>query len=404
MRSPPYALTRAPQGAALADRRSRIRCALGLGEFLGMERRALAESGSGGPLLADRRSRIRCALGRPRVTYRSRQRGMAVVSALLIVAAVAVLVTGLFQRQAAAVRAVENEQARIQARWLLQGGLDWARLVLREDARRNSTTRLGELWATPVADTRVTRPGDDRVALFSGRIEDEQGKYNLRNLAKAGVPQPAEIAVLDRLCAMLGLPGSLAPRIALRVASAQAVPGASGSSGTGTETGTGTGTATGTGTGTQTGTGLNGEANQGRGPSAPMIRSVDDLEGIADIDEKTIDALRPYVTVLPEITAVNANTAPPEVLAAVVPGLSLGQARAITEQRNAGTWFNDRADFGNRLANPDITISDSQIVTASKWFMVSGTVTLERAAVTMQALVSRANANSPTVVWKRETN
>ena len=372
MRSPPYALTRAPQGAALADRRSRIRC----------------------------------ALSRPRVTYRSRQRGMAVVSALLIVAAVAVLVTGLFQRQAAAVRAVENEQARIQARWLLQGGLDWARLVLREDARRNSTTRLGELWATPVADTRVTRPGDDRVALFSGRIEDEQGKYNLRNLAKAGVPQPAEIAVLDRLCAMLGLPGSLAPRIALRVASAQAVPGASGSSGTGTETGTGTGTATGTGTGTgtQTGTGLNGEANQGRGPSAPMIRSVDDLEGIADIDEKTIDALRPYVTVLPEITAVNANTAPPEVLAAVVPGLSLGQARAITEQRNAGTWFNDRADFGNRLANPDITISDSQIVTASKWFMVSGTVTLERAAVTMQALVSRANANSPTVVWKRETN
>mgnify|MGYP001036894312 FL=1 len=28
MRSPPYALTRAPEGAALADRQSRIRCAL----------------------------------------------------------------------------------------------------------------------------------------------------------------------------------------------------------------------------------------------------------------------------------------------------------------------------------------------------------------------------------------
>jgi general secretion pathway protein K len=232
------------------------------------------------------------------------------------------------------------------------------------------------------------------VALFSGRIEDEQGKYNLRNLAKAGVPQPMEIAALDRLCAMLGLPGSLAPRIAVRIASAQAVPGTSGETGTGTGTGTGSGT----------GTGQNGEASQGRGPSAPMIRTVDDLEGITDVDEKTIEALRPYVTVLPETTAVNANTAPAEVLAAVVPGLSLAQARALTEQRNAGTWFNDRADFGNRLANPDITISDSQIVTASKWFMVSGTVTLERAAVTMQALVSRANANSPTVVWKRETN
>ena len=331
---------------------------------------------------------------RPHPRAAQQQRGMAVISALLIVAAVAVLVTGLFQRQAAAVRAVENEQARIQARWLLLGGLDWARLVLREDARRNNTTRLGELWATPVADTRITRPGDDRVALFSGRIEDEQGKYNLRNLAKAGVPQPLEIAALDRLCAMLGLPGSLAPRIAVRIASAQAVPGSSGENGTGT----------GTGTGTNTGTGQNGEATQSRGPSAPMIRTVDDLEGITEVDEKTIEALRPYVTVLPENTAVNANTAPAEVLATVVPGLSLAQARALTEQRNAGSWFNDRADFGNRLANPDITISDAQIVTASKWFMVSGTVTLERAAVTMQALVSRANANSPTVVWKRETN
>lgn len=308
---------------------------------------------------------------------------MAVISALLIVAAVAVLVTGLFQRQAATIRAVENEQARVQARWLLQGGLDWARLVLREDARRNSTTRLGELWSTPVADTRITRPGDERVALFSGRIEDEQAKYNLRNLAKAGHPQPDEVAVLDRLCSMLGLPGTVSARIALRIANAQIVPAD---------------TAGGESSGT------NGNGGQGRDPLAPMIRSVDDLSGITDIKEETIEALRPYVTVLPEATAVNANTASAEVLAARVPGLSLGQARALMEQRNAGTWFNDRADFGNRLANPDIIISDSQIVTASKWFSVSGTVTLERAAVTMQALISRPNSNAPVVIWKRETN
>lgn len=310
---------------------------------------------------------------------RARQRGMAVISALLVVTAVAVLVTGLFQRQAAAVRAVENEQSRVQARWLLQGGLDWARLVLRDDARRNATTRLGELWSTPVADTRVSRPGDERIALFSGHIEDEQGKYNLRNLAKAGVPEPAEVAALDRLCAMLGLPGSLAASIALRVASAQSTgPAAAGASG-----------------------GANPAADV-RGPTAPMIRSVDDLEGMTDIDEQTIESLRPYVTMLPEPTAVNANTAPAEVLAARVEGLSLSQARALTGQRDAGTWFNDKADFSNRLSNPDIAVGDAQITTVSKWFLVSGTVTLERAAVTMNALISRANTNSPTVVWKRE--
>jgi general secretion pathway protein K len=323
-----------------------------------------------------------------------REGGMAVVSALLIVTAVALLVTGLFQQQAAAVRAVENEQSRIQAGWLLQGGLDWARLVLREDARRNATTRLGELWSTPVADTRITSPGDDRVALFSGQISDEQGKYNLNNLAANGVPLPDQVDVMDRLCAMLGLPGALAPRIALRVASAQSNdPSNAGTSG---DTPSGSGiTSSAASSGTSSGV---------TAPTAPMIQSVDDLQGITDIDSDTIETLRPYVTVLPEVTAVNANTAPAEVLAALIPGLSLSQARGLTEQRNAGTWFNDRSDFGNRLSNPAITVTDAQIVTVSKWFSVMGTVTLERAAVTMQALISRADINNPTVAWKREVH
>jgi general secretion pathway protein K len=329
---------------------------------------------------------------------------MAVISALLIVTAVALLITGLFQRQAASVRAVENEQARIQARWLLQGGLDWARLVLRDDARRNSTTRLDTLWATPVEDTRIQRPGDDRIAVFSGRIEDEQGKFNLRNLASAGIPQPIEVAAFQRLCAILGLPGSLAPQVALRVASAQSAPGRSGESGTNSAGTNSTGLGGSASAGSTPGSLSSGSDSAGQGPTAPMIRGVDDLRGLTDVDESVIDKLRPFVTVLPGITAVNANTASAEVLAAAVPGLSLSQARALTERRNAGAYFNDRADFGNRLANPDIQLTDTQIVTVSKWFSVNGTVTLERAAVTMQALISRENATSPSVVWKRETN
>jgi general secretion pathway protein K len=76
----------------------------------------------------------------------------------------------------------------------------------------------------------------------------------------------------------------------------------------------------------------------------------------------------------------------------------------MTDQRNSGSWFNDTADFSNRMGNPAVTVADTQIVTVSKWFSVNGTVTLERAAVTMQALISRENTSNPTVVWKRETN
>ncbi|MFO6086385.1 hypothetical protein ACLBTQ_16410, partial [Pseudomonas aeruginosa] len=47
-----------------------------------------------------------------------RQRGMAIISALLIVTVVAVIAAGLIARQSAFIRALESEQLRIQAGWL----------------------------------------------------------------------------------------------------------------------------------------------------------------------------------------------------------------------------------------------------------------------------------------------
>lgn len=44
-----------------------------------------------------------------------RQRGMAIISALLIVTVVAVIAAGLIARQSAFIRALESEQLRIQA-------------------------------------------------------------------------------------------------------------------------------------------------------------------------------------------------------------------------------------------------------------------------------------------------
>ncbi|MCZ8436075.1 type II secretion system protein GspK, partial [Achromobacter ruhlandii] len=150
-----------------------------------------------------------------------RERGAAVVSALIIVAIVAALTTSLFQRQTASTRRIENEMARVQARMLLAGGIDWARLVIRDHGRRESTTRGDQIWATPVLDTRIERPGDDRVAVFSGQVQDEQGKYNLGNLASHGVPQPEQEQVLRRLLGAQRLPDTLAARIVGIIAASQ---------------------------------------------------------------------------------------------------------------------------------------------------------------------------------------
>ncbi|MFJ3465622.1 type II secretion system minor pseudopilin GspK [Achromobacter spanius] len=306
-----------------------------------------------------------------------RQRGAAVVSALIVVAIVAALTTSLFQRQTASTRRVENELARVQARAMLAGGIDWARLVVRDHGRREPTTRGDQIWATPVLDTRIERPGDDRVAVFSGGVQDEQGKYNLYNLARNGVPQPEQEEILRRLLGTLDLPDTLAARIIDIVASAQPPVLAADAP--------------------------NNAARPGPQARAPLPRGVDEVAALLGLEPPMRNALRRTMTLLPSATTVNVNTAPAEVIAALVPGLSLAQARAMAGERDRGNWFNNTGDFANRLAGTGVKTPAPSVSTNSGWFLASGTVVYERARVSMQALMRSAPPAAPETIWTRET-
>lgn len=302
-----------------------------------------------------------------------RERGAAVVSALIIVAIVAALTTSLFQRQTASTRRIENEMARVQARMLLAGGIDWARLVVRDHGKRESTTRGDQIWATPVLDTRIERPGDDRVAVFSGKVQDEQGKYNLTNLANNGVPQPEQEQVLRRLLGALRLPDTLAGRIIEIIAASQPPAPAANA------------------------------PTPAQGGQAPLPRGIDDVAALLGLEPAVRGELRRAMTVLPTATNVNVNTAPPEVIAALVTGLSLSQARAITGERDRGNWFNNSGDFANRLAATGVKTPAPAVSTTSGWFLASGAVVYERARVSMQALIRSAPPAAPDTIWTRET-
>lgn len=301
---------------------------------------------------------------------------MAVVSALIVVAIVAALTSGLFLRQTSAIRQVENEQARIQARWLLLGGIDWSRLILRDNARAESTVKRDQLWATPVQDTRIDgeQTGDD--AVFAGDIQDEQGKYNLYNLATHGVVDETQVAVLTRLLDMLGLPDTLAPRMAAQIALTQSRQPSSD-------------------------TGMADESN--RGVRAPQSRGIDDMAALFNINGPQLHTLRRALTVLPAATTVNVNTAEPEVIAAIVTGLTLSQARSITGERDRGHWFTNSADFNNRLSRYGDALKIPSVATDSQWFIANGTVAYMRSRVSMQALLSMSTDSTPKTVWIRET-
>lgn len=279
-----------------------------------------------------------------------RERGAAIIMAMLVVAATATLVTGVYWRQSILLRQAENELAYAQAKWLIRGATDWAGLILREDARTSAVDHLGEPWAVPLADTHLNQ-GDGRDPVYlAGEMRDEQAKFNLRNLAGTNGLDKVELEILRRLLEVVGISGGAAERIAGRVL------------------------------------------------AAPLI-SVDDLVGLDGMGAAVVEKLRPFLTVLPQATPVNANTASAEVLAALF-DIPLTDARRLVVSRSRA-YFNNNADVLARIPGLQLKPGGAGVTVATQFFVVEGTVSFRRARLHTRALLRR-DANRVETIWVRE--
>ena len=81
----------------------------------------------------------------------ARPRGAALLTAMILVTVVATLAAGMLWQQWRALQVEAAERTQTQAQWLLQGAMDWSRMILREDARSGGTDHLNEPWAAPLA-------------------------------------------------------------------------------------------------------------------------------------------------------------------------------------------------------------------------------------------------------------
>ena len=278
----------------------------------------------------------------------AKQRGMAIISALLIAAVVAVLAGAMLTRQTVFTRGLEAEQLRIQGQWLLQGGLERSRQMLWDARQKDVLTRLDQPWA------RVQR------GVFEGRIEDEQGKFNLRNLVNRQQVDADQLQSFERLCRLIGVDPAVSRRISQRVIASYEPPA-----------------------------------------KYPMLRSLDDLSGIEGLDPVVLQRMHAYISVLPGQTWVNGNTASAEVLSAVVPQLSLSQAHGLVAERDSGQWFINRGDFVNRLRLPQVEVDSVPVGITSEWFRVQGQARREQRRVTIDALLHRPEDRQPRVIWSR---
>jgi general secretion pathway protein K len=104
-----------------------------------------------------------------------------------------------------------------------------------------------------------------------------------------------------------------------------------------------------------------------------------------------IARLRQFVTYLPTNTAVNMNTAPAEVIAAVVPGMSLSNAQAFVARRET-VFFHNVGDVQLALQGAGVqqlAIDPSIFDVTTSYFFIHGRVDHERAEVDRTTLVYR---------------
>ena len=293
-----------------------------------------------------------------------RQRGTALLLAMVILTLVATLTAAMVTQQQRAITVEAAERARTQASWVLVGALDWARLVLREDSRSGSVDHLGEPWATPLAEARLSTflaadresPSADEgpEAFLSGQVLDLQARYNLNNLLNdEGQLVEVEVEVLSRLCQVLGLPDDVPGRIA---------------------------------------TGLEAAARDGD-DSAPLLPAKLAQLAWLGIEPDTIARLEGFAVMLPEPSPLNVNTATREVLAAAVPGLDLGSAERLVQRRQR-TPFRTLDDIKRELPAAALeTLPDNRLGVGSSHFEVLGRLRLEDRVFEERSVVQRRGAN-----------
>ncbi|MEY2619833.1 MAG: hypothetical protein RL522_2835 [Pseudomonadota bacterium] len=300
-------------------------------------------------------------------------RGAALLAALLTVALVATLAAAGLWQQWRTIEVEAAERQRAQAAWVLTGALDWARLILREDARTSTVDHLAEPWAIPLQEARLSTflaadrsntPNSDTTgesAFLSGDILDLQSRLNLLNLIDAGRVSPAGLRAFERLFELLGLPPSQLQTLVTQLRLARGPAGSGGRSMPGPQTDTDT-------------------------QQVPLMPLRTEQLGWLGLPASTVTALQPHVTLLPRRTAVNLNTANAQVIYAAIPGIGLADARRLVAARTTRALATP-AEAARVLgqAVPD----DALVGTSSRYFEVRGRLRLDRTVILVRTQVER---------------
>jgi len=291
----------------------------------------------------------------------TRQRGIVLITAILIVVIIAGIATTLGLAQQVWLRQTENFLDRAQADSLRYSAINWVAILLTRDAKDNKTDSLNELWAKQLP------PLPTEGGMISVSIRDAQSLFNLNNLIRNNAASGVDMAMFQRLLTAQGLDPALSYALLDWIdQDSQSNPG-----------------------------GAEDVDYLAHNPpyraANQLLTSIDELRLVRGFTPQVVEKLRPLVTVLPEYTTINANTAVEPVLSAMFDSPPAGMDVFLKNRETKPLQQPD--EFKQQLTGAKLLYTNYNINTG--YFLVTIGVRVGRLDRRSEVLISRPLNGSP---------
>lgn len=294
---------------------------------------------------------------------KKRQRGVALLMALLVVALATVLIAGLLDRGELAAARTRNTLRMQQAQAYARGLENYAaEVLLRAQSQPTGYDANDSVWAIPLPPTPV--PG----GMIAAQMSDLNGRFNLNNLD----PGYDRNGVWQKKFGLLLIALKLDPAIAGHIVTWMDA--------------------------TTPATSLATTDDQFYlAQPVPYRRAgrdfahVSELRLVAGVDGDTYATLAPYVTALPQGTPINVNTASVPVLMTLWSNATREMAQAIWQQ--GGAHFQQLPDVCSaQPALPSEACQSNLYVVTSSYFRARGLITLDGLPFEFDSVIERGSS------------
>lgn len=297
-----------------------------------------------------------------------RDRGVALITAMLIAALATIVAANLAWDNALDVRRTMVLLNRDQAMQVALGAESWIINILHQDLENSETDHLGEIWATNLPGLPL-----ENGEVF-GVVEDLQGRFNVNNLVdQNGAIDQEALEQFQRLLDALGLDRRLAGIAADWIDSdieASFPDGAEDAI-------------------------YSSMFPPYRTANQPLS-SVSEFAALEGMDKQTFNILKPHIAALPGRTAINANTATPAVLQSLDENMTVADVEGLIAERESAGFGDIEASFLS-LVTPDVLNS---LTDSTRFFQLKVVVQIDTVRVTLYSVLQRGPQGSVTPILR----